>query len=85
MKRGMAKEKHEIARKMKEMGDSIEKIQTITGLPPVAVLVPLSPKSSIVVVKIKCLQKDLSHRTYGSRRRDAKSLYVELLFFLHDL
>jgi len=29
-----ADEKLEIARKMKEMGDSIEKIQTITGLPP---------------------------------------------------
>jgi len=41
MKKGMKKgraegrndEKLEIARKMKEMGDSIEKIQTITGLP----------------------------------------------------
>ena len=33
MKEGMAKEKLDIARKMKEMGDSIEKIQTITGLP----------------------------------------------------
>jgi predicted transposase/invertase (TIGR01784 family) len=31
---GRADEKLEIARKMKEMGDSIEKIQTITGLPP---------------------------------------------------
>jgi len=31
---GRMDEKLEIARKMKEMGDSIEKIQTITGLPP---------------------------------------------------
>jgi predicted transposase/invertase (TIGR01784 family) len=32
IKEGRAEEKIEIARKMKEMGDSIEKIQTITGL-----------------------------------------------------
>jgi len=30
---GRAEKALEIARKMKEMGDSIEKIQTITGLP----------------------------------------------------
>ena len=30
---GRAEGIHEVARKMKEMGDSIEKIQTITGLP----------------------------------------------------
>jgi len=30
---GMEKEKLEIARKMKKMGDSIEKIQAITELP----------------------------------------------------
>jgi DNA repair ATPase RecN len=33
MKKGMEKEKLEIARKMKEIGEPIEKIQTITGLP----------------------------------------------------
>jgi predicted transposase/invertase (TIGR01784 family) len=33
MEKGMAKEKLEIARKMKEMGMPVEKIQTITGLP----------------------------------------------------
>jgi len=33
MKEGKAEEKLEIARKMKEMGDSVEKIQAITGLP----------------------------------------------------
>jgi predicted transposase/invertase (TIGR01784 family) len=32
-KRGRNEERLEIARKMKEMGDSIEKIQAITGLP----------------------------------------------------
>jgi predicted transposase/invertase (TIGR01784 family) len=32
MAKGQTKEKLEIARKMKGMGDSIEKIQTITGL-----------------------------------------------------
>jgi predicted transposase/invertase (TIGR01784 family) len=31
---GRADEKLEIARKMKAMGDSAERIQTITGLPP---------------------------------------------------
>jgi len=34
MEKGMEKEKLYIARKMKEMGDSVEKIQAITGLPP---------------------------------------------------
>jgi len=35
--KGHTEERLEIARKMKEMGDSIEKIQTITGLPPEAI------------------------------------------------
>ena len=34
LSKGQAETSLEIARKMKEMGDSIEKIQTITGLPP---------------------------------------------------
>ena len=33
LQKGRAEEKLEIARKMREMGDSIEKIQAITGLP----------------------------------------------------
>jgi predicted transposase/invertase (TIGR01784 family) len=32
--KGIAENKLEIARKMKEMGDSVERIHTITGLPP---------------------------------------------------
>ena len=34
LSKGRAETSLEIARKMKEMGDSIEKIQAITGLPP---------------------------------------------------
>jgi predicted transposase YdaD len=34
---GQTKEKLEIARKMKEMGDSVERIQIITGLTPEAI------------------------------------------------
>jgi len=33
MERGMEQGRYEVARKMKEMGDPIEKIHAITGLP----------------------------------------------------
>jgi predicted transposase YdaD len=36
--KGIAESKLEIARKMKEMGDSVERIHTITGLPPEVVV-----------------------------------------------